>query len=163
MKAEDLFPKLGVPEEEEKRRLTEMQSRIAREPDAVRTALGRELLQIVKNPSADVAQRVLSAFIISGHVNDLNLTNSGFGWSSLVEVLDSEFFVDHKMGFFNRSPDVKKLTAPTFAFLQGLIAALVAINAEKGCKILKKMCKSVKDPHFGALLRDFAQCKCHSK
>ena len=160
IRAEDLFRRPNVPNEEEILRLTEVQSRIAKEPQSARSALGHELLEIIKDPGVDPGRRGVAAIIISGYANELNLLNSNGGYESLLSVLHSEFFIERRwIGLCRRKTQIRGLNMLTFTFLSGLIAALIAVDTKKGCEILRFACENVREPEFKAHLSEFAKRK----
>jgi hypothetical protein len=143
IEAEELFPRLDAPRTEEIQRLTKLQNRIPQEPLSVRTALGRDLLAVIKDAKGDVARRTLAGFKISAHAKDFDLINSKAASKTLMRVLRAEFFGE-KIVFFWEKNKVKPLSSPLFALLSSLIASLYVINPEEGSKALRMACREIR-------------------
>jgi len=147
IKAEELFVRLDAPEEEEIRRLRDLQNRIPQEPLSVRTALGRDLLAVIENPKADVAHRTLAGFKISAYAKDFNLINSKAASKTLMRVLRSEFFGEGLVFFWEKNK-AKPFSPLSFFVMYGLITGLIAINSEQGCKALRMAYQEIKQNEY---------------
>jgi hypothetical protein len=156
--AKELFRREDLPVEEDKKRLAELNARMAEEPRLSRIAVGNELLEIIRNREEPLEHRAVAPFILAALVERLELANSNSAAEVLMSAIDSEFFSIADFQFLKKKR-IKRLSAPNSAFLLGLIVALIAVDREKGARVLRMCCKQMHEPEFKTELIQLAKQK----